>query len=1103
MHQGARLHKGLAGLAITAAFVSLAFAALAQTTWRGVGPKPIANAQANFDGVLVGPTFNSAGRVTAIAADPTQAGRIFVGTANGGLWMITTVKSSPVYSRISDTFPNPTQAIGAIALDSSTNPATLYVGTGEGNYAVDTYYGRGLFYSTDLGSTWTELGHNDFPYLAFTSLTFASISGTNYLFAGLATGVSTDRSASSVAQRGSAPLAGLWSVTLASPPFPTHLSVTATGLGPCFQNVAQDPCPADDVVALPNGTGGVNLFAALDGLATVVGSVPGVYLSTDTGNTWTPVLTAGACAGLTACPTNIGRIKLAGSMTTLYAMIGGDSPSNPFSGFFASTNAGTGMTWNAESVPCFAYGTTVIDGTATGAGTSGCANAATKDSQSFYDQAMAVSPTQPLTVYFGGIGLYKSTNGGSTWSFFDPSPGNIGSYHSDQHAIVFDPFDSTSSTLYLGNDGGLFVYQGGAFSDRNSGLKSAQLYGVGIDAGSPPRLLGGLQDNGTIHYDTINLSATPTPDPSWNAVDTGDAGVVPFAPNNPNWAFHTYLSNGGIPSLAYSANGGVVSSWSWKDATSQLDAQFISNNKGDTAVLLPPIAVSTNPLTPSRILYGGHYAYAVGFGTGTPIASVQSSASLTPGCANGVNGCAIQDIAFNPSDGTKAWAISANAGNGYQVSCTKAADQDNAAWTSVSNAGLNVNSSGFPTGITISPVPSGGPYPVYVTMFAPAGSTNPINTIFETTSGCTANPTWTALVSPTYKATGEPLSVLRLMVDKQDPTGNTLIAGTDIGVYRSTDGGHTWVNSGERQVPPIPRAPVMDVEENLAGDIAIATHGSGAFLMTPTPTPTPVPTPTPTPIPTATPTPTPPTFLGNQNVESECDSSPCGITFNAPAGSQAGDLFLVALSADNATGILTPLPPGWTALQFINQGGSQIFNSYDSSFNETGWLLAYVYGSVNPDPGQYSFSAGITYPDDEVGGELLAYRGVNTSSLNFSAWGFGNYGDNQTVSVGPVPATANNELVALFLNASDDYCPVNSQTCIDDGSTVSFSPISGSPPLTPLTGMAITGGWTGFAADAWSGSGGTFGTYATTATSSTPGFNGYMYLGWLVLLPTP
>ena len=61
----------------------------AQTTWQAIGPKPIAGVQGVFSaGNPLGPTFDAAGRVTAIVPDPTYAGRIFVGTANGGLWVI-------------------------------------------------------------------------------------------------------------------------------------------------------------------------------------------------------------------------------------------------------------------------------------------------------------------------------------------------------------------------------------------------------------------------------------------------------------------------------------------------------------------------------------------------------------------------------------------------------------------------------------------------------------------------------------------------------------------------------------------------------------------------------------------------------------------------------------------------------------------------------------------------------------------------------------------------------------------------------------------------------------------------------------------------------
>ena len=47
----------------------------------------------------------------------------------------------------------PTQAIGAVALDTTTTPSTIYVGTGEGNNSIDSLYGAGIYKSTDLGQT--------------------------------------------------------------------------------------------------------------------------------------------------------------------------------------------------------------------------------------------------------------------------------------------------------------------------------------------------------------------------------------------------------------------------------------------------------------------------------------------------------------------------------------------------------------------------------------------------------------------------------------------------------------------------------------------------------------------------------------------------------------------------------------------------------------------------------------------------------------------------------------------------------------------------------------------------------------------------------------
>ena len=132
-----------------------AIAPLAAPTpfWTALGPVPITNETPIFGGDPIGGALASAsGKVTAIAVDPTTSGRLFIGTSGGGVWMSTNggANFTPIFDS------QPTLAIGAITLDPTTTPPTIYVGTGEANNTVDSYFGLGIFVSTDLGSTWAQ-----------------------------------------------------------------------------------------------------------------------------------------------------------------------------------------------------------------------------------------------------------------------------------------------------------------------------------------------------------------------------------------------------------------------------------------------------------------------------------------------------------------------------------------------------------------------------------------------------------------------------------------------------------------------------------------------------------------------------------------------------------------------------------------------------------------------------------------------------------------------------------------------------------------------------------------------------------------------------------
>jgi len=74
--------------------------------------------------------------------------------------------------------------------------------------------------------------------------------------------------------------------------------------------------------------------------------------------------------------------------------------------------------------------------------------------------ALAIDPATPATLYAGtwGGGVFKSTNGGESWSAV-----NTGLTNTDVRALAIDP--DTPATLYAGTWGG------GVFSIQQGGVK--------------------------------------------------------------------------------------------------------------------------------------------------------------------------------------------------------------------------------------------------------------------------------------------------------------------------------------------------------------------------------------------------------------------------------------------------------------------------------------------------------------------------------------------------------------------------------------------------------------------------------------------------------
>jgi hypothetical protein len=194
-------------------------------------------------------------------------------------------------------------------------------------------------------------------------------------------------------------------------------------------------------------------------------------------------------------------------------------------------------------------------------------------SQCFYDLVVATPPGRPDTVLVGGVATptfgestIRSTNAGvSFFAFSSDAQDPQNAAHVDVRAIAFHPKDP--DVAFVGSDGGV-VRNDGTFTSissrcqsqfgnapqcatllsavptrlffLNRGLQTLQFYNIAIDPRAPlQRLLGGLQDNGTVWQDGTGQPG------AWKSVfPFGDGtSASGFHPSRPGVLFASFQSN--------------------------------------------------------------------------------------------------------------------------------------------------------------------------------------------------------------------------------------------------------------------------------------------------------------------------------------------------------------------------------------------------------------------------------------------------------------------------------------------------------------------------------------------------------------------------------
>lgn len=173
-------------------------------------------------------------------------------------------------------------------------------------------------------------------------------------------------------------------------------------------------------------------------------------------------------------------------------------------------------------------------------------------SQAWYDFYIHVNPFDPNYVYVGSIDIWRSTNGGTSFSNITNGY-NGGNVHVDQHNMTFHP--TNPDILLAVNDGGIWrsTDRGTSFTNLNATLTLTQFYRMTSNPTNPLQFLGGTQDNGT--QQTLGSL-------NWTGAFGGDGGEVCFHPVNTQYVLGETQNNG----VQRSANGGA----SWQSATSGL-----------------------------------------------------------------------------------------------------------------------------------------------------------------------------------------------------------------------------------------------------------------------------------------------------------------------------------------------------------------------------------------------------------------------------------------------------------------------------------------------------------------------------------------------------
>jgi trimeric autotransporter adhesin len=296
--------------------------------------------------------------------DPTKK-KVWVGTANGSIWYTNDIaNATPAWVPAAENLAG--QVISLLAADPS-NSQVMYAGTGDSEYAFST----GIWKTTDGGATWNRLSSTtptgSYPSSvsrAFEYIQRVVVNASGHVFVATRYGVA--RSADGGAT---------WQMLLA----PNQGIGFGTSNGNSYSDFVSD------------------LEIAADGVVYASLRTSRVFKSTNaTATTWaevTPVGVTGERTELAVAQSTSGTGQVLYALSRAYT---NTNYSQDIRWFKKSTDAGA--TWADVTIPMLNSSDHFTQG------------------NGYRYVNLSVSPTDANMVFAGGAGLFRSLDGGSTWT---------------------------------------------------------------------------------------------------------------------------------------------------------------------------------------------------------------------------------------------------------------------------------------------------------------------------------------------------------------------------------------------------------------------------------------------------------------------------------------------------------------------------------------------------------------------------------------------------------------------------------------------------------------------------------------------------------------